>query len=399
MPYQEMPPPLAYYHSSRQEKHAEEFIRLATEFVRALERESGRVELRMRVAPFAGRIESGSRYQDLRDKAYQRLSAAFQQAATDGMAERLSVAHLRGDPTSSRFADVVWADVDKYLGDADSVLRFPSETFRYCAWLTESLCYPFLELIPFGYELRGIRELVEGTHLRGSFLLVAAHDIVSSIPQDEGRYWNLVTTIVMSPETMVAAKAAAEDLVTTLPVDDGQAVAENSDAAPALPPVAPIQSAPSGQPHAQQAATTAPVVGSEVNGGSLSADEAARITGRDKTLSPKRYLTSWWQILHALQKGGYNVQRITVKRLNKTYAGPIAIGTQGAQPNVDEITLLEWWNGLEQQFHDSKQQVRDLEQRQADAKATTATQYPSGRDGIVVPDIGGRVKRRRNSPK
>ncbi len=222
MPYQEMSPPLAYYHSSRQEEHAEKFLELAADFVRAVHQQGGSKRLHERAAPFSRRTGPGSRYQELRDKAFKRLSSAFKQASPDGMAERLSVAELRGDSTSSRFGDVVWADVDKYLGDADSVLRFPSKTFDYCTWLIEFLCYPFLELIPFGYELRGIREKVEGTHLRGSFLLVAAHDTVRSIPQDAAQYRNLVETIVKSPETMAAAKAAAEDLVANLPVDEGQ---------------------------------------------------------------------------------------------------------------------------------------------------------------------------------
>ena len=180
--------------------------------------------LRKRAAPFALLTGPGSRYQELRDKTYQRLLSAFQQATPGGIVERLTVPQLRGYAASSSHADlfVYWSDVEKYLGDADSVLRFPSETFRYCGWLVEFLSYSCPELVQLGYELRGIREQVEGTHLRGSFLLVTAHDTLHSIPQDAGRYRNLRATIVQSPGTIAAINAAAADLAAALPVDDGR---------------------------------------------------------------------------------------------------------------------------------------------------------------------------------
>jgi len=224
MSFQEMSPPLAYYHRSRQEKQAKRFIELAADFVRAFEQEGDLNGLRMRTAPFAYQTGPGSLYQDLREAAYRRLSSAFENASPDGKAKRLSLARLKGD---SRFPKlrVDWTDVDKHLGDPDSVLRFPSKTFEYCTWLIEFLSCSYPELVALGYELRGIQEAVEGTHLRGNFLLVTAHDIVHSVPQDVGRHRNLVETIVKSPETMVVAKAAAEDLVTALLVDDEQAAA------------------------------------------------------------------------------------------------------------------------------------------------------------------------------
>ena len=218
MPFQEIPPPLSYYHSSRQEKHAERFIDLAADFVTALGRKGGLEKLRKQAAPFARLTRLGSRYQDLRAAAYKRFSSAF--TTPTGTAGHLSLAHLRGDSTSESNADPVnWSDVEKYLGNADSVLRFPSETFEYCQWLVEFLSCAYPDLIPLGYELRRIHEQVDGTHLRGNFLLFTAHDIADSILQDAGPYLNLVTTIVKSPGTIAAAKAAAEDLVTALSVD------------------------------------------------------------------------------------------------------------------------------------------------------------------------------------
>jgi hypothetical protein len=109
-----------------------------------------------------------------------------------------------------------------------------------------------------------------------------------------------------------------------------------------------------------------------------------------KSLPPKSYLTSWREILAAVGMANNKTSRTAVKKLNRTYAGPIVTPKQGAQPKADKAKLLEWWNGLEQQFLDEQQ-------RKSDAEATVAEQHPYGKDGIVVPGISGRVKRRRGS--
>ena len=118
--------------------------------------------------------------------------------------------HLSAVFKSDHFEDkfVIWEGVEKYLGDADSLLRFPSETYNYCAWLTEFLHYP--ELIELTYPLIEPREQIEGTHLRGNFLLATAYDSVRSFPPDAGHHWDLVTTIVKSPDIIAATRAAAE---------------------------------------------------------------------------------------------------------------------------------------------------------------------------------------------
>jgi hypothetical protein len=48
--------------------------------------------------------------------------------------------------------------------------------------------------------------------------------------------------------------------------------------------------------------------------------------------------------------------------------------------------LLEWWNDLERWF-------QEREGRDADAQATVAERHAYGRDGEVVPEIGGHTKR------
>jgi hypothetical protein len=85
-----------------------------------------------------------------------------------------------------------------------------------------------------------------------------------------------------------------------------------------------------------------------------------------------------------------NDNQRNVRNLNNKYDGPIIFPKQGAQPKADKAKLLEWWDGLEQQFLDEQQ-------RKSDAEATVAGQHPYGKDGIVVPGIGGSVKRRRGS--
>lgn len=219
LPFQEIPPPLAYYHASRQEKHAEEFIELAADFVKALVKEGDPEYLRRRAMPFARLAGTGSRYQELREKAYERLSSAFKQASPNGMAESLSVPELSTVYRTDRFKDLSfsWSDVEMYLGDADSLLRFPSETSSYCSRLSEFLHYQ--ELINLNYELIRLRQQLDGPHVQGSVLLLTAYDTIRSTPPDACQYRNLVTTIVKSPGIIAASKAAAEDLVATLPVD------------------------------------------------------------------------------------------------------------------------------------------------------------------------------------
>jgi len=107
---------------------------------------------------------------------------------------------------------------------------------------------------------------------------------------------------------------------------------------------------------------------------------------------PVQWLTNWREILVALSMKDNKEDQDKVKKLNKTYSGPIVIPKQGAQPKVDKLKLLEWGNGLEQKFRDEKQ-------RQKDTQATAAAQHPYGQGGIVAPDISGGVKKRRDSAR
>jgi hypothetical protein len=130
---------------------------------------------------------------------------------------------------------------------------------------------------------------------------------------------------------------------------------------------------------------------SEENGGeTLSSVAPAALTTPDPPVLPVpvQYLTSWREILVALGMKDNKEDQEKVKKLNKTYNGPIATPKQGAQPKVDKAKLIKWWNGLDQKFQDSQQ-------RQRDTKATAAAQHPYGQAGVVAPDMGGGVKKRR----
>jgi len=103
---------------------------------------------------------------------------------------------------------------------------------------------------------------------------------------------------------------------------------------------------------------------------------------------PKQYLFGWPEILDALGRKDSKEERARIKRLNELHVGPIITPGKGGQPKVDKVTLLEWWNGLEERF-------AEVAQRRADAQATIQAGHEYGRDGRVLPDISGDEKRRR----
>lgn len=110
-------------------------------------------------------------------------------------------------------------------------------------------------------------------------------------------------------------------------------------------------------------------------------------------VEPNSYLTSWRDILDGLRQDNNAEMRRKVTRLNKQYDGPIVIPSgQGGQPKVERSKLINWWNGLEHRF-------QETEQRQRNRKATVSAVHNYGRNGQVVPDISGAVKKRRSPGK
>jgi hypothetical protein len=110
-----------------------------------------------------------------------------------------------------------------------------------------------------------------------------------------------------------------------------------------------------------------------------------------KTKRPD-YLTSWQEILMALQLKNNETMRAKVKQLDECSTGPILFGGRGEQPRVERGALVAWWAGLAEEFAARKQ-------RQRDEEATTEGRYTHNgrrdRSEEVVPELEGRVKERR----
>jgi hypothetical protein len=103
--------------------------------------------------------------------------------------------------------------------------------------------------------------------------------------------------------------------------------------------------------------------------------------------SPAVYLQSWSEILDSLEMKNTEVNRGRVRGANERFEGPINIPKQGGQPKANKAKLLEWWNGLEMRW-----EAGGAGQITA---ATLENRHNYGRDGEVVPDIGGHTKKRR----
>jgi hypothetical protein len=102
---------------------------------------------------------------------------------------------------------------------------------------------------------------------------------------------------------------------------------------------------------------------------------------------PTQYLLSWRDILDAVGMPNNSENRVRVRNLNKEYEGPISLPRKGGQPKVVKDKLLIWWDHLEILFKTSG--------AGNNTKMSVETQYPYGKDGTVIPDISGHIKKRR----
>ena len=114
--------------------------------------------------------------------------------------------------------------------------------------------------------------------------------------------------------------------------------------------------------------------------------EAAALGGTYEI--PAQYLTSWREILITLGMKNNREDQSKVRTLKETYDGPIIIPGQGSQPKADKTKLIAWWNGLDAKW-------TTVGSKTINAAATVASQHEYGRDGTVVPDISGEVKKRK----
>jgi len=105
---------------------------------------------------------------------------------------------------------------------------------------------------------------------------------------------------------------------------------------------------------------------------------------------PKIYLAGRRDILDALDKKNTTENWRRVTGWNEAYDGPIIVKGGGSQPRVEKTKLIEWYNHLEIVWEGEANQ-------QAGRKADAANQHAYGRSGTAVPDIGGQVKKKRQS--
>jgi hypothetical protein len=109
-----------------------------------------------------------------------------------------------------------------------------------------------------------------------------------------------------------------------------------------------------------------------------------------KVTTPPQYLTTWRETLDAVGLGNNPDNRAKVRKLNQSHTGPILLPSKGGQPKVAKAKLIEWWNKLEIEFEQRRQQ-------QIGRTATLQEQHPHGRTAKVIPGIAGHVKQRRKS--
>lgn len=107
---------------------------------------------------------------------------------------------------------------------------------------------------------------------------------------------------------------------------------------------------------------------------------------------PKRYCFGWPDVLAAIELNNSLENRTRVRGLNGSphHPGPIIFGGKGMHPKTNKEKLIEWWNALEKRWE-------ELSQRELDQETTVSQTFPYGREAKVVPQVGGRVKRRRGN--
>jgi hypothetical protein len=111
--------------------------------------------------------------------------------------------------------------------------------------------------------------------------------------------------------------------------------------------------------------------------------------------APAEYLLSWRAILGAVGMKNTIADRQQLRTLNNKYEGPIIMPERGGQPKVDKGKLRPWWDGLESRWVEDR---KEAEEKRRDREEATGERHSYGRNGEIVPDIGGHVKKRRTKP-
>jgi hypothetical protein len=207
-----------------EEKHAENLIALAASFTTVLNEKGGKT-LHDRAEVFDNHTGAGSPHDGLRAAAYAWVRSLFKEASPDAEVERLPASESSVSHTSMQFKSECLAhgflyrsDVEKFLGDAESIRWSPYEVFDFCDDLLELFETQLLWCL--SDNLAGLRQRIEVEHLWGAFLLNTSQDVIYSA--NPPRYRKLRDSLMWSRESVAAIEAAAEDLVATSPVDGGQ---------------------------------------------------------------------------------------------------------------------------------------------------------------------------------
>jgi hypothetical protein len=117
------------------------------------------------------------------------------------------------------------------------------------------------------------------------------------------------------------------------------------------------------------------------------ADDPPFVAAKMPHEPPKALLFGWAEILDAVGRVDDDSTRSLIARLNKETNGPIQV-KQGGKVTADKAKLIPWWNDLENRFSESEQRAQNRD-------ATVSESYGYGKEGEVVPDIGGHVQKRR----
>ncbi|MEM9828221.1 MAG: hypothetical protein AAF958_16645 [Planctomycetota bacterium] len=104
--------------------------------------------------------------------------------------------------------------------------------------------------------------------------------------------------------------------------------------------------------------------------------------------APKKYLDGWEAILDEIDLSDSPDERSRIRHLNDKYEGPLIVPGRGSKPKAEREKLIAWWNHLEHLWMESAR-------RSADRDATTEKTHAHGRDGVVVPEISGSEKKRK----
>ena len=188
---------------------------VAARFVAALEAAGGG-EDRRRSTKLENIAGMGSPYQFARHEAFQRLQSLKEPSPDDGT-ERVPISKLV-TPILPEYAPKDFfdcEDVERLLGNVESILWCPDELGDYCCRLAELTKYR--ELPDFSRELRRVLVQMKTEHLWGSYLLAVSSRVHRTAQPDW--YFLLEDTIMRSRGTVQAIKDATDDLLAEFHVD------------------------------------------------------------------------------------------------------------------------------------------------------------------------------------